>query len=215
MLRAFVLMTLVALGWTSEARAGGCCCPSCGCRQVKKICVCVPDVKKETKFEFTCVREDFCVPGPGRVVGHCHTKDCRGCDVCQPVRQPTCADVKSRVKLVKIPITCETPTVKWIVKTVCSKCGTCCGDHGDSCVDPSGKPCTSAVSAAGAMPAGTVPAEQAVPAGQSVGRPVAETSVLPLEQPGVPPLPPEVPTAVSAAYAGSSTLIELLSAEKK
>jgi len=207
MLRAFVFMTLLALGRTSQAQAGGCCCPSCGCRQVKKICVCVPDVKKETKFEFTAVCEDFCVPGPSHVVGHCRTKDCRGCDVCQPVRQPTCAHVRTRVKLVKTPVTCETPTVKWIVKTVCSKCGTCCGPHGDSCVDPSGQPCTSAVSAAGTMPA------SAVSAGQSFDRPVAGSSVLPLEQPGAPPLPPEVPAAVPASYTGSSTLIELLSSE--
>ena len=179
---------------------------------MKKVCVCVPDVKKETKFEFTAVCEDFCVPGPSRVVGHCHKKDCRGCDVCCPVRQPTCADVKTRVKLMKIPVTCETPTVKWIVKTVCCKCGACCGGHGDSCVDPSGQPCTTAVSQSGAMPAVSTAGRPAV---APVVRPVAATSILPLEAPGVPPLPPEVPVAVPASDTGSSTLVELLSAEEK
>jgi hypothetical protein len=207
MLRSLLLTTLVVFGFASQVEAGGCCCPSCGCRQVKKVCVCVPDVKKETKFEYTAVCEDFCVPGPSHVVGHCHKKDCRGCDVCCPVRQPTCADVKTRVKLMKIPVTCETPTVKWIVKTVCCKCGANCGAHGESCVDPSGAPCTSAVSQADAAPA---------PARQAAAQAVAGTSVLPVEEAGVPPLPPEVPAVSPASYApGSSTLIELLSAEVK
>jgi hypothetical protein len=209
MLRALLLTTLFALGFASQAEAGGCCCPSCGCRQVKKVCVCVPDVKKETKFEYTCVCEDFCVPGPSRVVGHCHKKDCQGCDICCPVRQPTCADVKTRVKLVKTPVTCETPTVKWIVKTVCCKCGASCGPHGGSCVDPSGAPCTSAVSQGGTLP--VAPAAR-----QTMQHPTAGTAVLPVEEPGIPPLPPEVPTVSPASYTpGSSTLIELLSAEEK
>jgi hypothetical protein len=220
MLRAFVLLTLLGFGWTSQAQAGGCCCPSCGCRAVKKVCVCVPDVKKETKFEFTAVCEDFCVPGPSHIVGHCHKKDCRGCDVCCPIRQPTCADVKSRVKLMKIPVTCETPTVKWIVKTVCCKCGACCGNQGDSCVAADGQPCTTTVSQSGTTPAVSTVERPAVsgverPAVAPLRQPVAATSVLPLEQPGVPPLPPEVPTAVPASYTGSSTLVELLSAEEK
>jgi hypothetical protein len=218
MLRACVVMTLLALGFASRAEAGGCCCPSCGCRQVKKICLCVPDVKNETKFEFSAVCEDFCVPGPSRVVGHCQTKDCQGCDVCQPVRQPSCAQVRTRVKLVKTPVTCETPTLKWIVKTVCCRCGTCCGDHGDSCVEPGGRPCAAAVSTAGAMPAAN--ADQR-PAPRPAPQPVTETSILPVESAGVPPLPPEVPPAVPPSYragsinTGSSTLLELLSAEQK
>jgi len=178
---------------------------------VKKVCVCVPDVKKETTFEFSAVCEDFCVPGRSRVVGHCHTKDCRGCDVCRPIRQPTCAEVRTRIKLVKTPVTCETPTVKWIVKTVCAQCGACSGSPGDSCVEPSGQPCTTAVSATGAMPR---PAGVAAPLIVSVEQPLAPAT-LPLRQAGIPPLPPEVPSAVPASYSASSTLSELFAPESR
>jgi hypothetical protein len=134
--RTFLALALVAVGTSSShsGSAGRGCCHHCGCAQVRKVCCPVPDKKTETSFEYSCVCEDFCVPGPSKIVGHCCQPDCQGCCHCKPIRQPTCAAVHTRTKLIKTPVTKEVCTVKWVVKTVCCGCGKECGV---GCCDPS------------------------------------------------------------------------------
>jgi hypothetical protein len=128
MLRIASLALLLAAAFAADAQAGGCCCPSCGCHNVKKVCKPVCEMKKETKFVYDCVCEDFCVPGPSKIVGcHCKT-DCNGCEHCCPARQPTCAAVRARTKLVKTAVEIEKPSIKWVVQTVCCGCGAVCGN---------------------------------------------------------------------------------------
>lgn len=139
---------IVALFVASQIAAvhGDGCCPGCGCHQTKKICVPVREVKKETTYEYTCKCEDFCVPGPSRVVGHCVHKDCNGCEHCCPVREPTCARVRSKVVLVKVPVTKEKCEIKWVVKCVCCNCGRQCGGCSTAGA------CATEVSSTGTMP---------------------------------------------------------------
>lgn len=197
MLRILPLVLLLASAFASQAQAGGCCCPSCGCHNVKKVCKPVCDVKKETKFVYSCVCEDFCVPGPSKVVGCTCKKDCNGCEHCCPVRQPTCAAVRTRTKLVKTPVEVEKPTIKWVVQTVCCHCGTVCGtgncaDGGcangsDGCADGS---CTGACAS---------------------GAPAA-----PHQAPAQPPMPPAPSPMKEASYEPrQSALIDVLSGDQR
>lgn len=185
-----VLAALVVIGWAGSVEAGG-CCPGCGCGKMKKVCVPVCEMKKETTYEYSCKCEDFCIPGPGKVVGHCIKKDCRGCEHCCPVRQPTCARVQTRVLLQKMPVVKEKPHIHWVVKTVCCGCGRACG----SCAADGG-PCADEVAPEGRMPteAPGVPPMPPVPAARAIVHPTVTEAT---------------PSATS-----SSGLIQLLSAEE-
>ena len=192
MLRILPLVLLLAAAFASDVQAGGGCCPGCGCHNLKKVCKPVGDVKKETKFVYSCVCEDFCVPGPSRIVGHTCRKDCQGCEHCCPVRQPTCAAVRTRTKLIKTAVEVEKPTIKWVVQTVCCQCGTVCGPGScaNGCADGS---CT------GACASGAPAAPHEAPAA-----------------PVGPPMPPAPSPMKEAAYQPpSSSLIDVLTGEQR
>lgn len=196
MLRILSLVLLLAAGFTSDAQAGGCCCPSCGCHHVKKVCKPVCDVKKETKFVYSCVCEDFCVPGPSKIVGCNCKKDCNGCEHCCPVRKPTCAAVRTRTKLIKTPVEVEKPTIKWVVQTVCCQCGAVCGTG--NCAD------------------GTGGCANGCADGTCTGACASGAPAAPHQAPAQPPLPPAPSPMKEAAYQPQqSTLIDVLTGDQR
>ena len=188
--RTFFAFALTAFVTTSSPlQSGDGCCHHCGCRQVRKVCVAVPDKKTETTFEYTCVCENFCVPGPSKCVGTRCVTDCKGCSHCKRVMQPTCAAVHTRTKLVKTPVTKEVCGVKWEVRTVCCGCGQPCGSGccaggvgeancgapacaAPACVDQAALQPTPAEPTAGLQPVAPVnlqtPVELEVPAAEPV-----------------------------------------------
>jgi len=123
--RMFLTLTLV-VGGLSTTWAGD-CCSQCGCHQVRKVCVPVCEMVKEVTFEYKCVCEDFCVPGPSKCVGYRCETDCDGCAHRVKVMQPTCGCVHTRHVLVKVPVTKEKCVTKWVVKTICCGCNNACG----------------------------------------------------------------------------------------
>lgn len=130
--RTFLAALIVSLSATTS-HSGHSCCSQCGCSKMKKICVPVCEMVKETSYEYSCVCEDFCVPGPSKCVGHKCVTDCQGCSHCVKVMQPTCGHVQTRTKLVKTPVTKEKCSTKWVIKTVCCGCGHSCGGCAEGC----------------------------------------------------------------------------------
>jgi len=97
-----------------------CCdrCDLCGCASpCRKVCRCVPEVKKTPKVTYSCECEDFCVPGPSQRSAYCDD-----CGKKQYVYTPTCAEVRTRKKLVKHETMVEKKTYKWVVETICDAC---------------------------------------------------------------------------------------------
>ena len=79
----------------------------------------MPSTRKVTKTEFDCECEEFCVPGPSlRTV--CHDD----CGKKKIIYTPTCAEVRTRKKLVKKETSTTVPTTKWVVENLCPKCAT-------------------------------------------------------------------------------------------
>jgi hypothetical protein len=116
-MKSFICCALVLLAGAASAQASD-CCDSCGCdAQCCKVCRCVPSTKKVTKTEYDCECEDFCVPGPSlRTV--CHDE----CGKKKIIYTPTCAEVRTRKKLVKKETSKTVPTTKWVVENLCPKC---------------------------------------------------------------------------------------------
>lgn len=108
------------------ANAGSPCCDHCGCRQnCKKVCRLVCETKKDKKVEYSCECEDFCVPGPSQRCGKkCDCDEC-GRKCCHDVWKPTCAKVRTRVKLIKKEVPVEKQVYTWVVEEVCCGCGNC------------------------------------------------------------------------------------------
>jgi hypothetical protein len=116
-MKSFICCALVLLAGSASAQAGD-CCDSCGCdSQCCKVCRCVPTTKKVTTTQYDCECEDFCVPGPSqRTI--CHDE----CGKKKIIYTPTCADVRTRKKLVKKETSKTVPTTKWVVENLCPKC---------------------------------------------------------------------------------------------
>lgn len=126
-MKALSWMTLLALALTAlESRGEAPCCAHCGCHcNLVKVCKLVPDVKKETVFEYSVECEDFCVPGRSICCGKQCVQDGCTCHV-EPILKPTCGRVHTRSKLVKKPVTKEKNGYKCVVEYVCAKC---CSGH--------------------------------------------------------------------------------------
>lgn len=124
-----------ALAWLACVGAAGAddCCARCGCQSsCSKICRLVPDVKKTTKTVYDCECEDFCVPGRSqRCVEHDE------CGHRKIVYTPTCAEVRTRVKLVKQQKTEKVNTCKWVVEELCPTCAQKCTAQ-ETSAQPSG-----------------------------------------------------------------------------
>lgn len=119
-----LLMTAVLLASVHEARAGHLFCHQCGCHtHCKKICRLECGKKKETKTEYSCESEDFCVPGPSHKRGYKYECDEHGHKHRKIIWQPTCAKVHTRKKLIKKEVTKEVPDYKWVVEEYCCICG--------------------------------------------------------------------------------------------
>lgn len=104
-------------------------CLKCGCNQGCKVCKLVPDVTKTTTYEYRIECEDFCLYGRSKCVGTKQVCDeCTGRSHCEKVWQPTCGCVKTRAKLVKVPVVKEKKGWKCVVVSGCNRCGNCCAD---------------------------------------------------------------------------------------
>lgn len=115
--------TAMLLTFAAPAEGGRLFCQHCGCCQnCKKVCRLKCEKKKETKTEYTCECEDFCIPGPSKKCGVKKEHDCQGHHR-TILWQPTCARVRTRKKLVKKEVTKEVPDYKWVVEEYCCVCG--------------------------------------------------------------------------------------------
>lgn len=119
-LLAVVLLT----GVTVVVEAGHHCrrCNGCGGH---KVCRLVPEVTKVTTFEYYLQCEDFCIQGRSKCVGTCCKPDCSGCCHCEKVMQPTCGCVRTKAKLMKVPVVKEKCGWKCVVVHVCGGCRHC------------------------------------------------------------------------------------------
>lgn len=116
-MKSFLCCALVLLVGAASVQAGD-CCEGCGCAaSCSKVCRLVPSTKKVTKTEYECECEDFCVPGRSlRTV--CHDE----CGKKKIVYTPTCAEVRTRKKLVKKETSTTVPSTKWVVENLCPRC---------------------------------------------------------------------------------------------
>lgn len=106
-------------------------CNCCGCQSAcSKVCRPVPGTKKVTKVEYSVKCEDFCVPGPSA-----RTTVCDECGHKKIVYTPTCAEVRTRKKLVKTETVRKVPTTEWVVENLCASCARKC----DARVNPDGE----------------------------------------------------------------------------
>ena len=139
------------------AAAGDCCCQcgdNCG---VRKVCRLKEGTKKIEKVCYGCECEDYCLPGKSCRGclhsennceencdcncdcdhGHGHCKECKDqkpwCCLEWFDWKPSCAEVRTRKKLIKYVVTKEVPSWKWEVEEVCSGCcpGNGCTAMGD------------------------------------------------------------------------------------
>jgi hypothetical protein len=116
-----VLCTLAA-----RTEAGDPCCTQCGCPQpAQKTCRLVCDVTLVPKVEYACICEDFCLSGPSQQCGQVCTADCATpCSKhCRSIWKPSCAEVRTRNKLVKRIVLVEKPVYRWVVEDACCQCG--------------------------------------------------------------------------------------------
>jgi len=126
-MRSFGIVLAAGLvAWTADVQAGLRHCGHCGCeRDCNKVCRVECGTKKETKIEYSCECEDFCVPGRSRKCGVTCECDDHGCKTHRTVWQPTCGKVRTRKNLVKKEVSKEVPDYKWVVEEICSGCGQC------------------------------------------------------------------------------------------
>jgi hypothetical protein len=122
----FAVLTAVS-GLVGHADAG---CNSCGCNSGCKVCRLVPEVTKVTTYEYRIECEDFCLHGRSQCCGsHLVPGECCGdCPRCEKIWKPTCGCVKTKGKLVKIPVVKEKCGWKCVVVSGCRGCGNCCAD---------------------------------------------------------------------------------------
>ncbi len=119
-----LLVIAALLVSAKEARAGHLFCHHCRCHtNCKKVCRLECGTKKETKTEYECETEDFCVPGPSHKHGYTYECGPHGHKHRKPIWHPTCAKVHTRKKLVKKEVTKEVPDYKWVVEEYCCICG--------------------------------------------------------------------------------------------
>lgn len=131
-MRTVILLAACAWFLMAVGAVAGHFCKHCGCqRNCRKVCHLVCEKKEETKIEYTCECEDFCIPCPSKKCGIKVECDCDGKHR-KIVWQPTCAKVHTRKKLVKKETKKEVPNYKWVVEEYCCVCGQWVKtDHGD------------------------------------------------------------------------------------
>ena len=118
MTRMMLAALALLAGWATAADAG-CFCRSCGGGNCSKVCRLVPDVTKVTTYEYCLVCEDFCLHGHSKCVGCKKVCDCQGCCKCEKVMQPTCCGIRTKAKLMKIPVVEEKHGWKCVVVSRC------------------------------------------------------------------------------------------------
>ncbi|MBL9092081.1 MAG: hypothetical protein JNL96_12720 [Planctomycetaceae bacterium] len=124
MTRMMLAALALLAGWATAADAG-CFCRSCGGGNCSKVCRLVPDVTKVTTYEYCLVCEDFCLHGHSKCVGCKKVCDCQGCCKCEKVMQPTCCGIRTKAKLMKIPVVEEKHGWKCVVVSRCRGCNHC------------------------------------------------------------------------------------------
>ena len=120
-----LLIAASLTGLVASVQAGHHHCGSCNCSQGHKVCRLVPEVTKTTTFEYRLECEDFCLHGKSKCVGMQKTCGCGNCAKCEPIMQPTCDCIRTRAKLVKIPVVKEKCGWKCVVVHVCNGCRQC------------------------------------------------------------------------------------------
>lgn len=122
MVLALALAAMAAMASTSEASLNY--CGHCGCqRHCKKVCRLICGKKTQTKTEYECKSEDFCIPGRSIKCGEKCECNRLGIKCCHAVLKPVCAQVRTKRVLVKKQTEKEVPDYKWIVEKVCCHCG--------------------------------------------------------------------------------------------
>ncbi len=120
-MKRIVSCALVLVACSSAAASAGDCrdhCDRCGCQSAcRKVCRVVCETKKVPKVTYSCECEDFCVPGPS-----CHSVVCDECGKKKHVYTPTCAQARTRKKLVKHETFEDVQSHKWVVETMCDAC---------------------------------------------------------------------------------------------
>jgi hypothetical protein len=120
--RIIMLVACLAAVPAVEAQAG---CPCSQCRsQCCKYCKLVPDVKKVTTFKYCVECEDICLPGRSKCLGWKQVCEC-GKSECVKCMQPTCSCIRTRRKLVKMPVVEEHHGWKCVVVCKCRGCNHC------------------------------------------------------------------------------------------
>jgi hypothetical protein len=115
-------LALVAFAATALGRDYRDRCADCGCQAVCcKVCRAVETTKKVPKVIYDCECEDFCVPGPSA-----RSIECDECGHKKHVYTPTCAEVRTRKKLVKREKVEEVKSTEWVVENLCRSCADKC-----------------------------------------------------------------------------------------
>jgi hypothetical protein len=135
--RAFVVLLAATLGTPGPCGAGEACCAQCGrwapCEKACRL------VESEKQVEVVCWgarREEFCIPGPSKLVGVRREAVCAACEIgeegegvsSQPRRRvwfdwrPGCAKIQVRTKLMKRVETKSVPVREWAAVDLCPEC---------------------------------------------------------------------------------------------
>ena len=129
-MRHFSLAILLGLIVATQTPAGSMfhACTGCGCRELKRVCKVVPDIKKVTETRYVVECEEVCLPGPTQCEERLVTDPaCIDLPRFETVRIPTCDRIVVKKKLKKISTTVDKAGWKCVVETVCSQCGCQCG----------------------------------------------------------------------------------------
>jgi hypothetical protein len=117
--REMLLLVASLIAASAVEVQAGCRCGRCN-SNCNKVCKLVPDVKKVTTFKYCLECEDFCIPGRSKCLGWKQVCEC-GRPECVKCMQPTCACVRTKRKLMKMPVVEEHHGWKCVV--VCKCCG--------------------------------------------------------------------------------------------
>ena len=127
---AAVCLTMIAALPAMRLEAGEICCAHCGGHErTSKVCRLVCETRKVQITCYGCKAEDFCLPGPSRPgAEHCE-EVCAASLPCAQRRfvwtewfPSSTADLFTRKKLQKRPLTREIPSYKWVTEDLCPHC---------------------------------------------------------------------------------------------
>jgi len=119
------LLTAMLLAAAAMVVEAGHHCGRCNGCGGYKYCKLVPEVTKTTTYKYYLECEDFCIPGRSKCIGTTCKPDCNGCCKTEKVMQPTCGCVRTKAKVMKVPVVKEKHGWKCVVVHVCGGCRHC------------------------------------------------------------------------------------------